>query len=214
MPGLGIGLLLEALGGGGAPPSVPANNLILKSQEFDNAAWTKARLSVLANAAVAPGGAMAAELVTSDGTTGFHFVETTSAIVTVAATNYTLSLHVKPITQRFVTLSFQGNAGNKFIASTFDLQSAVVTKTGVGASSGTYVNSAIQTLSSGWFRLSVTGNHNDALSFVGLSLADGATPIYSNAGYESYLGSITDTCNIWGAQLEIGISPSTYVPTL
>jgi hypothetical protein len=71
------GLLVEEAG----------SNLLLRSQEFDNAAWTRPNSTVTADAAIAPDGTLTADLLTA--TTAFSSVNTTAAVVVTPSTSYT-----------------------------------------------------------------------------------------------------------------------------
>lgn len=89
-------------------------NLILYSQEFNNAAWGKLNITVTANAATAPDGTLTADRINATGASVLY------QSVTTFATNYTISFWVKSntISNQTFRILLQGGAitGNNITA--------------------------------------------------------------------------------------------------
>jgi hypothetical protein len=79
----------------GIKPEMARTNLILRSQEIDNASWTKTATTVTANAATAPDGTTTADKLLSDGSAlGLKGAQSANA-TTVNGSVYTLSVFIK-----------------------------------------------------------------------------------------------------------------------
>jgi hypothetical protein len=180
-------------------------NLLLQSQTFDNASWTKDAGTITANATTAPDGTSTADKFVATATTAFHGLYQ-SVIGTVAS--YTYSVYAKAAEYSKLQLA-NGSAGTW--SATFDLATGATIATG-----GTAVlSSSIQSAGDGWYRCSVTftgAATNTAHSATGYPNT-GAT--LNNFG-ASYTGNGTSGVFLWGAQLEpvtYQTTPSTYVAT-
>jgi len=183
------------------------NNLVLRSEEFDNAYWTKSDTTVTANATTSPDGTSTADAVFETVTNSVHTVQRTTLTIT-AGTSTTLSMYVKANGRDNVDLRIQGSAGQaigRFVLignGTF---------TTINSGVGVVTAASITPLSNGWYRISVTGVATAADTSVGafLYLRDGTNTTYA--------GDPTKGVFIWGAQFEqvtYQTLPSTYVQTV
>ena len=168
-------------------------NLCLRSQEFDDASWSKTNITLTQNAIAAPDGTTTADLCTVASTAATNFLQ--GAIV-VSGTNCCASIYVQNVNRTGVVTSFvlydQTAAANKVSCS---INWSAMTVSGTGAS--------IERLgSTNWYRIIMidtawTSGNTGALyvGAVGSSLAGGL------AWY------------LWGAQVEAAAFPSSYIPT-
>lgn len=174
-------------------------NLLQRSEEFDNAYWTKGGSTISANSATAPDGLTTADKLVEDTSTGSHrlYVGTTSL---AASTAHSLSVYVKAAGRTFIRVEARDSAG-VFAAQDFNLTTLAITSAGSGTGS-------ISSLGNGWYRCTVTGTSSASggvgtVLFWALSAPSGT----------SYTGDGTSGLLLWGAQLEAGAFPTSYIPT-
>jgi len=158
-------------------------NYLVRSEEFDNASWTKSGCSVLADQVTAPDGATTADKLTESSINENHFIYQTTTNILLQS-KCTLSVYAKIGTRRYITLQVADNSGYQV---TFDLQSGTVT----------YESGAlgvIESVGNGWYRCSIT--------FVSVGGAQTARIWMNNSSgaLGNYLGD-GSYMYIWGAQL-------------
>ncbi len=178
-------------------------NLLLYSEQFDNAAWNKTSFPVTAtaNQLVAPDGTISAELLSNATNNTRHYIFQSFASG-VAATAYTASIYVKKGTQRYIVI---GDAGDSvWHVVTFDFDTATIT-------SQINATGAVTVVGNGWYRVSITFTRTNAGSVTILAAFSSAS---SNASPPTYVGAETDNFYIWGAQLEAGAFATSYIPTV
>lgn len=190
-------------------------NLALRSAELDNTYWGKNRGTATANAAVAPDGLTTADRFTEDTQTGPHaFFSRGSggdAILCSPSTTYTVSAFVKAGTRTFGCVGMQQNtAAGAYIGIYFvhiNLSTGAFSATETGGTVPTNASYKITDVGNGWYRISVTGTTSSTAGIIQIVFGP------STGTTNSYTGNGTSTVFGWGAQVEAGSSPSSYIPT-
>jgi hypothetical protein len=171
------------------------SNLFLQSERIDQSPWTLTLASVVAETSVLPnGGNNAYKLVPDSGSgAGLCRQNPTLADNTV----YTISIFAKAagFSQFFIQLF--DKAGTFAQSRTIDLSTGGVS----GSETGSSITSAVN-YGNGWYRL-ILANVN--------SLSGATTP---NVRFRvAGTGDGTSGIYFWGAQLEAGSFPTSYIPT-
>lgn len=167
-----------------------ATNLIFRSQELNDAAWTKNNATITANATTAPDGTATADRLVDDATNNVH-----RAYAVPTVTNgqpYDLQAFVKPagITQ---IAMIESNLGG----GVFNLTGAGSLYSGSGS---------IEAMADGYYRIEWTKTATAAFWVIQMCGAVNGNTIYSGVG---------NGLDIWGVDLKLstGIGASSYVPT-
>jgi hypothetical protein len=170
-------------------------NLLLRSEEFNDASWTAVGGSVSTNSTTSPFGAATADLFTENATTAQHDVRVTSPTLDDTVT-YTTSVYAKS-NGRNLNIIFPVTAAGH--GAVFDLTNGTVTVVGS-------VSAVIQSVGGGWYRCSVTGAKSGS-GTVNLRF------LTHNGTTNNYTGDGTSGIYIWGAQLEQSSTVGEYIPT-
>jgi hypothetical protein len=193
---------------GGSCPSIlvePARtNLVLYSEQFDNASWTKVNTSATANTTSAPDGTVTADTITGIGALGLRLVQT-NTIAFTASTSYSLSVFAKKGTNDFIQLFVPLGIGGMF--ANFNINTGVVGT--LGTVTGTTPTSSITNFGGGWYRCTINFTANATtgnVASIGIVTSASATRAETN--------TLTTSVILWGAQVEAGANATSYIPTV
>lgn len=189
-----LGLLIEG----------SSTNLVLYSEELDNAAWTKTRLSITANATTAPDGAATADKLVEDATASNTHLISVAPTVSVS-TVHTISVFAKAGTRTAFDLVV--GQGATYTARNFNLTTGLTEVNKSGMNDAGTTDSSMVALPNGWYRCTVTMNLTQA-SAVGV-----AQIVLTNGANASYSGDGVSYLYIWGAQVEAGEFATSYIKT-
>ncbi len=170
-------------------------NLLLQSQTFDAANWSKSGSTVTANATTSPDGTVDADKLVEAATTGQH--RTSQAVTVTSGAAYTYSIYAKAAERTSIWVRIIG-------ASTF--AGGIVDLTN-GAIIGITGTCTATNVGNGWYRITVSGTSDSTTATVYANLIDGA-------GANTYTGDGTSGLFIYGAQIEAGAFATSYIPTV
>lgn len=176
------------------------SNLVLQSEAFDNAAWTKTLVTVTANNTTAPDGTNTADRIVETSATGEHRVDIATAIGVIPGTVHTFSFYAKPSGRNhchvriFSGATTSAQAGFNLVDGTFV------------ASAGTTATAT--SVGDGWWRVSVSAtlNNNTATARICTAGTLSAVP-------PSFAGNTNNGLFLWGAQLQEGATATQYLQT-
>jgi hypothetical protein len=175
-------------------------NLLLRSEEFDNASWALSSLAVTANQIASPSGSTSADLIAGSAGTANKYIY---QIYTASTSGtFTFSVFAKAGTESFIIVRAVDQTGANEIRQRFDLSSGTLNGSVAVGGTATSGSASIAAFGNGWYRCSVTA------TFAAFAQLQG------NVWLNVY-GSTSLTTNYyaWGAQLEAGAFATSYIPT-
>ncbi len=183
--GESLGLLIEE----------SRTNLLTYSQDFSNVNWSQFNLTTSLSNVLSPDGVSYSYKLTENSTNDFKF---TVIGVTMGTGSHTVSAWMKAAerTQGSIFITQGGNLG-----AIFDLSKGTVATV-----SGPENSASIVAYPNGWYRCSVTNNGT-------LDINDSIRIGINNGAIGSYQGDGSSGIYVWGAQVEQGSFPTSYIPT-
>lgn len=173
-------------------------NLLTYSNDFSNAAWNKVGATVTPSAAMGPDGTMTASLLQESTASGLHNTYRNAISVTVGAA-YSATIFAKPASgSRILRLASFGHTAN------IDLVSMEYNVFG-----STAFSVSVSRAPNGFVRVALRGVVPPlSPSNIYISLAQSLA-----SASNDYTGDGESGIYIWGAQLEAGAFPTSYIPT-
>jgi hypothetical protein len=198
--GESLGLLIEE----------QRTNLLVRSEEFDNASWSIiGTVTVPTNQVIAPDGTLTADkFVLGDTIASNNAAVFQSATKPATSAPYTTSLYVKAGEFNSLRLILRDAASaSNFVQAFFNLATGTIAQAANAGGTFTAASAAITAVGNGWYRVSVTGTSSTETSIsVRILNYQNGTGIATGDGFSGIF--------IWGAQLEAGAFPTSYIPTV
>jgi hypothetical protein len=207
--------------GGGCPAALieaSAQNLAWHSQTWASGTnWANTEVTVVTatTGTLDPLGTNTANAISPSSGNVFHIVQSNSptTISYTSGTIYTQTAFFKQGTGaagRYVQLTFTGSAFSQLGYANFDLQLGTVTVVS-GTSADSNRAASIENYGNGWYRCRLTATCTSTTGAAGvgvvLATASGSTRA------AAFAGTVTDILYGWGAQMETGAIPTSYIPT-
>lgn len=173
-----------------------ATNNVLWAEQLNNAAWNPVQVAITVNTGVAPDGASSADTITT--TTGITDAYLEQAKTT--SSSMVFSVHVKQGSVDSVCLRCVTFRSAQF--SDDQLYFNFSTRTFTGAISGNFTSYGYVDCGRGWVRL-----------YAVKALQPGQTSSVIRFRAGGVVAGTGETASVWGAQLEPGTFPTSYIPT-
>jgi len=192
-------------------------NRFLYSKTFSGAAWNQTGVTLTANATIAPDGTLTAYKLTEDTSYSRHNISYYNNPVSQSSfpswpgtTPICFSMYFKAAEKRYAELMCEDISYTDGLGYNFDLlnNGAYYTTTSYGSAIGNYFGNTTY-VGNGWYRVYVPFTVSNQQNLVFSYYLTDVSGIY-----QTYTGDGTSGMYIWGPQLEIGTSPSSYTPTL
>lgn len=179
----------------------PRTNICLYSEQFDNTSgWGATSLTVYANQYISPDGTQTAESCLETTYVGDHYINSGVYTITAGAT-ITASIFVKSIGRTTLTFDVMNGSWSSGMRGSFDFNANTCI---LGATNGTGIASSytITPYINGWYRISITGTVDST-----------STSCFMLLHLSSGVGDTSKGYAMWGAQIEVGCFPTSYIPT-
>lgn len=187
-----------------------ATNMLAVSEQYTDPYWSKYYATVIPNATTAPDGTLTACKIVETVDLTHHEVRRSNIVA--GSTTYTLSAFVKAAERSVFGMSIDNGSG--YVAAvSCDLSTLQSTAATIGASGDQFTvsNQQLVDVGNGWYRLSVVIYTGFGISALALRVSN----TYPSSRYsaQQYAGDPTKGIYVWGVQIELGNTLSSYIPS-
>jgi hypothetical protein len=182
---------------GGCPSILvePARtNLVLYSEEFDNASWSKSGTTISPNTTTSPSGTTTADKIVEVTAASLPRVSPIGTVVTLVP--HTITTFAKASERTQIRIVADSSAAK---SAYYDLINGTVVNVGASATA------SITLYNNGWYRC--------ILTYTPSVIGNGFYIATAEAGNTIASGDNTKGVFLWGAQIEAGSNATSYIPT-
>ena len=175
-------------------------NLLTKSEQFDDAAWTKQGSTVSGTNFLAPNESLTGSLILEKAATDVHGIWQ-NVTISSSGLSITYNVYLKYHSRQYVRVAYVTGGGTQSVYADVDLINGYVVNHGP-YSTATQADWGIVPDKNGWWKVTVTGTLPSTLVYATVYARDTS----ANSNPESairYFGDTTKGFYIWGADLRV-----------
>lgn len=176
-------------------------NLLTKTEQFDDAVWTKSGGTNYANSTTAPDGTQTGALFIENTASGTHgYWQVTSSIPSGVSAKYTIGL--KYHSRQYVRVAWVIGGGSESVYVDVDLIAGVVVNQGPYGVSTTQTSASITSAGLGWYTVEIKGTLPSATTYATVYARNSSTNSNPESALE-YVGDGASGFYVWGADLRV-----------
>ena len=176
-------------------------NLVTYSEDFGNGAWSKQSASIATNTTVSPDGTLTGDKLIGNNATVNTEKFANRSIYSYVGQTVTGSVYLKKAEYTWVQI-------NLYNSGAYSNRVWVNLDTGAVGTNLSSIPVTVTPTGDSWYRVALTATvQATGLAFLTVALADADGDLYTNVGDQS------SGAYLWGAQLETGSFPTSYIPT-
>lgn len=184
-------------------------NMLVRSDEFDNASWTKSNSSINANFIRAPDGTMTGDGIIENSSAGVvHAVVQQPALVSSSAADFSLTCALRAGTRSWAYLNIEELTGGHLATAWFRLDTGVVGSTSASGANWSNIRSYITSLGDGWYLCAIVARKVNAAT--GLQVRVGVS---TGDTVLTYTGDGSSYVTAWRATMAQSSMPTRLVQT-